>query len=105
MPDPAEALAHATAKRIVAAFDGVIRIEAEGSAPLWIDGRSAPPRIGRDPPNDLAADERGLAVWRGSVDALIRALDDERALAAAYAAGRLAIAGDMSVMARLEYAR
>ena len=50
------------------------------------------------PPKDVAAD----CVWRGARETLQRALVNARAFDSAYLSGRLSIAGDMSVMARLE---
>ncbi len=82
-------------------FDGVIRIELD-SVPqaIWIDGRQEPPVIGNDAPSNLSS---GFCLWRTSMDTLGRVLSPEtRRLEGAYIAGRLAISGDMAVMARLE---
>lgn len=85
-------------------FGGLIRLETEkGEAPLWIDGRSAPPRASWTPPDD--AEGAPLCVWRASSDTLQHILEGERLLVGAYVSGRLSIAGDMSIMARLQLER
>lgn len=82
-------------------FDGVIRIEAEGGAPIWIDGRRAPLQIGASAPADLRPDGLGLCVWFAARDTVLRILEEERFLASSFVSGRLNLEGDMSVMARL----
>ena len=80
-------------------FDGVIRIETEDGATLWVDGRATPPQIGADAPANL---EGAYCLWRAGADTLARIFGPEqRQLEAAYIAGRLEISGDMAVMARL----
>jgi hypothetical protein len=98
-------LAAAAAKAFVSAFDGVIRLEPEGGAPLWVDGRKAPPSIATAAPANLDAGGEGQCVWRAARETLIRILEGERLLGASYISGRLAVAGDLSVMARLELER
>ena len=80
-------------------FDGVIRIETEDGATMWVDGRATPPKIGTDAPANL---DGAYCLWRASADTLGRVFGPEqRQLEAAYIAGRLEISGDMAVMARL----
>lgn len=82
------------------AFDGVIRIEVEGGGSYWIDGRVSPPGVSEQAPQGVDA---AFCLWRTSADTLRRILSPgARQLEAAYIAGRLAISGDMAVMARLQ---
>jgi len=82
-------------------FDGVIRIEIDNaSSAIWVDGRSEPPVVGTGAPQNVSSD---FCLWRTSKETLMRVLSPEtRRLEGAYIAGRLAISGDMAVMARLE---
>jgi hypothetical protein len=91
----------AAAAAFTSPFDGVIRIEAEGLRPIWIDGRASPPAIGFAAPEAAT----GVCVWRGARETIMRILEEERALGPAFISGRLAIAGDMSVMARLRLSK
>ncbi len=77
-------------------FGAVLRIEPEGLPAFDIDGRG-PQSVIR------ACDEKTDAdcLWRASVETLTRIFEGGRALESAYLSGRLKIAGDMSVMARL----
>lgn len=87
-----------------APFGGLIRLETDkDEAPLWIDGRRTPPQASWTPPRD--AESAPLCVWRASRDALPHILEGERLLAGAFVSGRLSIAGDMSIMARLQLER
>lgn len=92
-----DALRLAAEKAFAAPFGAVIELRPDGAASLWADGRKSPPQI-------LAAAPEGGAdcIWRGASDALQRALANARAFESAYLSGRLAIAGDIAVMARLE---
>lgn len=93
-------LTKTAASALAEPFDGVIRLEPEGEAPVWLDGRAAPPQALSTCPSD--AQQAPLCVWRGSLDNLYRIFEDgEKLLANAYVSGRLSIAGDMSIMARL----
>lgn len=86
-------------------FDGVIKLEPEGGSPLWIDGRAKPPAIGSAPPSGLDAGSAGQCIWRGARETMIRLLEGDRLLGSSYLSQRLAIAGDMAVMARLQLER
>jgi putative sterol carrier protein len=85
-------------------FGGLIRLETDkDETPLWIDGRRAPPQASWTAPGD--ADGAPLCVWRASRETLQHLLEGERLLAGAFVSGRLSIAGDMSIMARLQLER
>lgn len=105
MPGEDADMAAAARRAFETAFDGVIRIEPEGGAPLWVDGRTAPPAISGGAPEGLDESGVGQCVWRGTRETLMRIFEGERLLGSAYLSGRIAIAGDMSVMARLELER
>lgn len=97
---PADALLDCALRLFRTPFGGVLVLEAEGDAPIFIDGRETPPRVGRD----MAAAPRGdlgVSFWRGQRETLLRALESERQFAGAYVSGRLRIAGDMSLAARV----
>lgn len=96
-------LAKAAAAAFARPFGGLIRLEPEDAPVLWIDGRTSPPEIGEVPPG--GADAAPVCVWRASRDTLLRIFEGERLLASAYVSGRLFIAGDMSIMARLHLER
>lgn len=93
-----DALSAAAAKAFAAPFDAVIKLAPEDGAPLWVDGRKTPPVVSADAPKDVEAN----CLWRGRREALVRAMASARSLEGAYVAGRIAVAGDMSVMARLK---
>lgn len=78
-------------------FDAVVKVAPDDEAPFAIDGRKDPPVILVDP----SAEEAGDITFYGAPDVLLRVFSGERALENAYVSGRLGIAGDMSVMARL----
>lgn len=94
-------LRDAAAQAFRAGFDGVIRLEPADGAPLWIDGRQEKPRFSAERPKGAPDSGVGLCVWRASPDTLAGICVGERLLGVSYLSGRLAIAGDMSVMARL----
>lgn len=100
MPPPDAELETAARTAFASAFDGVIAIEPEGGPALFIDGRRTPPEIGAAPAGGATPD----CVWRGERETILRALEEERAFAAAFVSGRLSVSGDMSVMARLTIA-
>lgn len=96
----AAALAAAAQALFRRPFDGVLAIEAvsEGArVELRVDGRADPPAVAVGPTAD--ADCR----WRGAPEAVRRVLSGARGLLPAYVSGRLDIAGDMALMARLEF--
>lgn len=94
---PKDGLQLAAEKAFPAAFAAVLELCPENGASLWVDGRKTPPQILTAAPEDKAADCR----WCGARDALQRALANARAFDSAFLSGRLRVAGDMSVMARL----
>ncbi|MEX0644103.1 MAG: SCP2 sterol-binding domain-containing protein [Parvularculaceae bacterium] len=92
-------------RAFVKPFGGVIRLEPENGAPIWVDGRAAPPKFRATAPKGLDSGGAGQCVWRGSRETLIRIFEGERLLGSSYLSGRLSISGDMSVMARLQLER
>ncbi|MBB5517451.1 hypothetical protein [Amphiplicatus metriothermophilus] len=103
-PDP---LLAAARKAFSKPFAGVIRLEPADAAPFWADGRGAAARIVTEDPGAGEGESGGggLCVWRASRDTLQRIFEGDRLLASAYVSGEIAIAGDMSVMARLQMER
>lgn len=92
MTDPLLAAASAAFRQ---GFGAVLKIEAEGGPPLFVDGRGGACVLTPTAPADPQC------VWRADGETLLRALQGGRALESAYLSGRLKISGDMSVMARL----
>lgn len=95
--DRAQALRDAAARAFAKPFDAVLEIAVDGAAPFFVDGRADPPAVGEKPPKG----GKPACALSGAEDVMTRVLDGERALESAYVSGRLAISGDMSVMARL----
>lgn len=85
----------AAEKAFAKPFGAVIRLEPEPGATLWVDGRGARAQVTASDPGETAC------VWRASRETLIRIFEGERLLASSFVSGRLRVAGDMSVMARL----
>lgn len=81
-------------------FDGVVTLETEDGATIFVDGREDPPRVSRIGAG-LPTAGAGHAVWRAPRETLLRVLESERQFAGAFVSGRLRIAGDMSVAARV----
>lgn len=81
-------------------FAGVVVLQAEGEALIYVDGRHGAPKVTRDAAG-LPTGGDGVSVWRGQRETLLRALESERHFAGAFVSGRLKIAGDMSVAARV----
>ena len=96
-PSKNDALEAAAKKAFAAPFGAVLKLAPDEGAPLWIDGRASPPKLSSAAPDGKEAD----CLWRGAGDALIRAMAGARAFESAYVSGRIAVSGDMSVMARL----
>ena len=96
-PGASPALSGAATGVFLKPFDAVLKLESDDGGHLFVDGRTDPPAITETPP-----DGEVNCYWRGSEETLIRVLDGERALESAFVAGRLSIAGNMSVMVRIE---
>ena len=96
------ALAAKAAKAFQTSFGGVISVEPDGAAPFWVDGRGAPPKVLKAAPKTDKTTAR--CAWRASKDTLLRIFEGDRLLVSSYITGRLTIAGDMSIMARLQLA-
>jgi len=92
-------LAHAE-KAFADGFDGIIELASECGALVWVDGRTDKAVATKTQPKNQLPD----CVWRGAPDALMQALESEKALDSAYLSGRIYISGDMSVMTRLSMA-
>ncbi len=89
-------LAEAAAKTFQTPFGAVLELRPDGGAPVFIDGRTTPPKTSE------AAPAPADSVWRGPSDVMLRVVASKRAVENAVINGRLVIAGDMSVMARLK---
>lgn len=103
-PDP---LLAAARKAFSKPFGGVILLEPTDAAPFWVDGRGHSAQVRTEDPGAPGHESgrAGLCVWRASRDTLQRIFEGDRLLASAYASGEIAIAGDMSIMARLQMER
>jgi hypothetical protein len=78
-------------------FGAVLKVEPQGRAPFFVDGRGEAARLSPTP-----LDAAPACVWRADAETLLRIFEGGRALEGAFLSGRLRIAGDMSVMARLQ---
>lgn len=76
-------------------FGAVLQISPHDSAPFYIDGRGEEIVVSELPPKEPST------IWLSGKTTLMSVLQRTRALENAYLSGRLQIAGDMSVMARL----
>ncbi|HNR76673.1 MAG TPA: SCP2 sterol-binding domain-containing protein [Parvularculaceae bacterium] len=76
-------------------FGAVLRIAPDGLPAFDIDGRGETCVI------RAASDAIPQCLWRANAETLNRIFEGGRALESAYLSGRLQIAGDISVMARL----
>ena len=101
---PASKLESAAQAAFSSPFDGVLHlVDRDKRTPiLAVDGRSDPPAIS-ELPADAAA--KADCAWHADEETLLRVLTGARGLLAAYTAGRLQIAGDLSLMARMELAK
>lgn len=86
----------AAAKAFKIGFSGIIRVSPDGGEPFDIDGRQDVCVI-----FDASPAHSPDCTWRAGAETLTRVFEGGRALESAYLSGRLSIAGDMSVMARL----
>ena len=84
-----------------APFGAVLELRPDEGEPVFVDGRCDPPIVAPNPPSGK---DDADCLWRCPADAMRRALSSERAIENAVINGRLTIAGDMSVMARLRLA-
>jgi len=94
----ASPLEAAARKAVAAPFGAILTLAPDDGQPVYIDGRKSNVAVSLGAPKGAKAD----CEWRGPHDILQRALSSDRALEAAFASGGLTIAGDMSVMARLQ---
>jgi hypothetical protein len=90
------AIADAARKAFQTPFGGILELRPENGAPVFVDGRKAPPVVAD------AAPAPADCVWRCAPDIMGRVLSSKRAIENAVINGRLVIAGDMSVMKRLK---
>ena len=80
-------------------FDGALTLMMnEDEQANLVDGRQDPVTITAAPNKSAIAD----CTIRGEADVLRRILKGERALESAYLSGRIAISGDISILARLQ---
>lgn len=82
-------------------FGAVLEIAVSDGGALWIDGRCTPPAVARGPdafPDCAGAD----CSWYATRQSLMRLFSGKRAFENSFLSGRVAVAGDMAVMARLE---
>lgn len=91
----------AAEKAFKTSFHAVLKLAPETGEALWIDGRAANPLVSKSEPAN-PENNATFCVWRGARESLLRALSGERAFESAFVSGRIAVSGDMSVMARLK---
>lgn len=97
MPERALLIDHAR-RRLPSGFGGALCVEPDGQPAFVIDGTGQTTRIIDPAPPGFAPDLR----WIANTETLLRIFEGSRAVESAYLSGRLVIAGDMAVMARLE---
>ena len=97
--DTTSNLIEAARSAFTAPFAAIIKIQRHNGTSIFVDGHQEPPSVSADGPNGEPD-----CIWSGEDDILLSILVGERALDRAYLAGRLTIANDMSVMARLNLA-
>ena len=101
MSNEREELIGGARKAFRAGFAAVLKIEPDGLQAFYVDGRNDEARVLDAPP----ADDPGFkadAVWRAAPEILSEVFERARALDTSFVSGRLQVAGDMSVMARLQ---
>lgn len=96
-----QTLIDAAGKAFAVPFGAVLELRPEAGDPIFVDGRADPPAVAATPPKDSPLAD---CTWHCAADTMGRALTSSRAVENAVINGRLAIAGDMGVMARLEMA-
>ena len=99
MSEAADELRALARRAFAAPFEGVIRVEPAGEPAFEIDGWASPPTVA-DAESGAAAE--GRCVLRASRETLLRVLESEKQFAGAFVSGRLAVGGDISVLARAE---
>ena len=97
MSDQTTQLIEAARKAFIEPFGARIILAPDDGQEVLVDGSASPPSIA------IATEGAGKpdCIWRGGNEAMLRVLGGERAFESAYLAGRIRVAGDMSVMARL----
>lgn len=95
-------LARAAEKAFRSPFGAVLQLAPKTGAALWVDGRSEIPAVLTEAPKRTPENEAALCTWQGQRESLVRALSGERGFESAFVSGRIAISGDISVMARLK---
>ena len=95
------ALIEAAGKAFRSPFGALLELRPESGDPIFVDGRADPPTVASASPKDKKTAD---CIWRCRIDTMRRVLTSSRAVENAVINGRLIIAGDMSVMARLNMA-
>lgn len=80
-----------------ASFDGIVKLNPDDDAALWVNGFKSPPEISNTAPEKSEPD----CVWHGASETLQQALFSVRSFESAYISGRVTVSGDMSVLARI----
>ncbi len=94
-------LSDAAGKAFTSPFGAVLELRPEQGEAIFVDGRSDPPSAGKKLPSGV---KNADCVWRSNVETMRRVLSSARIIENAMINGRLTIAGDMSVMARIKMA-
>jgi len=81
-------------------FGGTLGLSPEGGQALLVDGNGDEVTL-----REAGDEEQATCTVSGQHETLLRVLAGERALENAYLSGRIKIAGDMSLLARLKIER